>query len=85
MAWRGRKQVGKKEEGGQGKRNLHMSQLFWHNESVVAHKSFPRSADAGFAVGGEGKLGVAGVAAIEGPFCLAVAHNKDARGGHCLR
>jgi len=62
-----------------------VSQLLGNNEPVIAYKSFPCSADAGFTIGGEGKLGGAGVAAVERPFGLAVADYEDARGGHRLR
>jgi len=61
-----------------------MRQLLGDNKPVIAHKSSPRSADAGFPFGGEGKLSGAGVTAIEGPLGLAVADYEDARGGHRL-
>lgn len=71
--------------GDEGVKVIHVSQLLGNNKPVVAHKSFPRSADAGFTTGGEGKLGGAGVTAIEGPFRLAVTNYEDARGRHRLR
>ena len=64
--------------------DIHVSQVLRHNEPVIAYKGSPRSTDAGFAVGGEGELGGAGVAAVEGPFGLTVADYEDARGGHRL-
>lgn len=60
-----------------------MSQLPRHNKPIISHQRLPCSEDAFLAVGGEKELGGAGVAAIEGPFCFAVADDEDSRGGHC--
>jgi hypothetical protein len=53
-----------------------------NNQAVCAHECFPRCAHALFAGGREGYVRGAGVAAVEGPFCFAVADYEDARGGH---
>ena len=54
-----------------------------HNQSIPPQQRFARGADAGFAVRGEGDVGGARVAAVEGPFCFAVADYEGAGGCHC--
>ena len=61
-----------------------MRQILRHDQAIGAHESFARGPDAFFAVGGEGDVGDAGVAAVEGPGGFAVADDEDAGGGHCF-
>ena len=62
-----------------------MRELFRDNESVVADEGAASGADSLLAVGGEGDVGGAGVAAVEGPFGLAVADDEAAWCGHAGR
>jgi hypothetical protein len=62
---------------------LHVGEVLGDYEPVVADEGFACGADARFAVGGEGQLGGTGVAAVEGPFCFAVADYEDTGVGHC--
>jgi hypothetical protein len=56
--------------------------LFGHNESVVTDEGVAGGSHSFLAVGGEGNVGSACVAAIERPFGLAVADNEATRCGH---
>ena len=62
-----------------------MREVSGDDEAVGTHERLARGADAFLTVGCEGELGGAGVAAVEGPFCFAVADYEDAGVGHCLR
>ena len=64
---------------------LHVDELLRHNEPVVADEGAARGADALLAVGGERDVAAAGVAAVEGPFRLAVADDEAAWGRHVDR
>ena len=59
-----------------------MRELFRDNKPVIADEGAAGGPDTLLAVGGEGDVGGAGVAAVEGPFGLAVADDEAARGGH---
>lgn len=59
-----------------------MHQLARDDETIGANQGSSRGQDALLAVGGEGDIGDAGVAAAEGPFRLAVADDEYSRCGH---
>ena len=61
-----------------------MGQVLGNDEAVGADEGFTGGADAFFAVGGERDVGCAGVAAVKGPFCFAVADDEDSGGCHAL-
>ncbi len=61
-----------------------MSQLAGGNQAVIADEGFPRGQHALLAVGGQGNVGRAGVAAVERPLSLAVADDEDAGGRHVV-
>ena len=58
-----------------------MRQILRRDEPVVSDEGFPRGEDSFFAVGGEGYVRGAGVAAVEGPFGFAVSDYEDSGGG----
>lgn len=60
-----------------------MSKILGHNQPVGAHHGLTRRHDTLLAVGCQRYIRGAGVAAVEGPFRLAVADDEDA-GSHCL-
>lgn len=60
-----------------------MSELLGDNEPIIAHHGLACGSDSLLAVLGEGDVGDTSVAAVEGPFCLAVADDEDTRGRHC--
>ena len=51
-------------------------------QTVITDQSFARSYDSFLAVGRQGELRAAGVAAVERPFRLAVADDEDSGGRH---
>ena len=53
------------------------------DQAVAADEGFACLADAALAVGREGDVGCAGVAAVERPFGFAVADYEDSGGRHC--
>lgn len=59
-----------------------MREVARHNQPVVAHERFARSAHALLAVGGQRDVRRPCVAPVQGPFCFAVADDEDARVGH---
>ena len=61
---------------------LHVDKLFRDDETVVADKSAARCSDSLLAVGCEGDVRDAGVAAVERPLRLAVADDEAARRRH---
>ena len=67
------------ERGAEGGSNSHVSQLLGDNQPIVADEGAACGAHAVLAVGGQGDVGVRGVAAVEGPLRLAVADDEDAR------
>jgi hypothetical protein len=65
---------------------IHVNQLLRDDQSIVAHEGATRGPDPLLAIGCERDVGGSGVAAVEGPFGLAVADDEAARGRHaCLR
>lgn len=60
-----------------------MSKILGHNQPVGAHHGLTRRHDTLLAVGRQRYVRRAGVAAVEGPFRLAVADDEDA-GGHWI-
>ena len=62
-----------------------MNQLPRYYKSVISYESSARGSNPLLAVGSEGQLGDTGVAAIDGPFGLAMTYNKDPWSCHyCL-
>ena len=59
-----------------------MSQFPGDDETVVADHGLPCGPHSPLAVGGQGNIADAGVAATEGPLGLAVADYEDARSCH---
>lgn len=59
-----------------------MRHLPRNNQAIIAHERFARGADTFLAIGCERQFGGAGVAAVEGPFCFAVADYEGAGGCH---
>jgi hypothetical protein len=63
--------------------SLHMNQLPRYYKSVISYESSARGSNPFLTVGSEGQLCGTGVAAIEGPFGLAMTYNKDPWSCHC--
>jgi hypothetical protein len=68
--------------GNGSKGTLHVCEVLGDDQSIGADEGFAGRAHALFAVGCERNVRGAGVAAVEGPFCFAVADYEDAGGGH---
>lgn len=60
-----------------------MNKIFRNDQSVIPHQRFARCDYAFLAVCCEREVCVAGVAAIKGPFCFAVA-DDEAPGSHLV-
>lgn len=61
----------------------HMSQFSGNNQAVVADQRLARCPDPLLAVGRQGNVGGARVAAVERPFGFPVADDKDSWSRHC--
>lgn len=59
-----------------------MDQLLRDYQPVIADEGVAGRNDSFLAAWGERKVCCSCVAAIEGPFCFAVADDEAARGGH---
>ncbi len=77
-----RRMMGNGEGGGRAE-YLHVDDFAGDNQAIVSNEGFPGCADSLLAVGCEGELSGAGVAAVEGPFCLAMPDYEGAGGCHC--
>jgi hypothetical protein len=61
-----------------------MRKIARHDEAVGSYQGTPSCADSLLAGGCERDVGCAGVAAVEGPGCFAVADYEDAGSCHCF-
>jgi hypothetical protein len=59
-----------------------MREVSRHDQPVIAHERLARGAHALLAVRGQRDVRRPCVAPVQGPFCLAVADDEDARVGH---
>lgn len=63
-------------------RGVHVRQVPGDNQSVIAYERLARCSYALLAIGCEWYVCSSCVAAVERPFCFAVADDEDARVGH---